>query len=81
MHNAWYYARMVKHAQRKNKTSTNKQGGVAVGRRYRVDVYFEMQDDVEMVDRAKAIKGMRSRSEFGSHAMLKEARKTILDAR
>jgi hypothetical protein len=71
---------MVKHAQRRNKTGTQKQVGVAVGRRFRVDVYFESREDVEMVEQASTLRHM-TRSSFGSYAMLKEARKVIGDAR
>jgi uncharacterized protein (DUF1778 family) len=71
---------MVTHANNRHKQGKRKRAGVLVGKRYRVDVYIGSQEDVEMVDKAASLRRM-TRSAFGSYAMLKEARKTILDAR
>lgn len=66
---------MINHAQHKNNTG-KRRGGVRVNKRFKVEAYLESQSQVELLDKAAAMRH-QSRSTFLGVSGVAEAERVV----
>ncbi len=72
-----YIASMLNHAQHKNNTR-KRRVGVAVGKRFKVEAYFETRAQIELIDRF-AGKRNKSRSEYVADAAMQRVERERIE--
>ncbi len=71
-----YIASMLNHAQHKNNTR-KRRVGVAVGKRFKVEAYFETRAQIELIDHARR---KQSRSKYVADAAMQRVERERIEA-